>query len=136
MRATQNGDDSSHDQENQHPPDPGTQPGRQDRAKNVATPSENLTTEHAVAGGLTPHGTRPFDPALDREIVRSRTALILVGTLAGSVIAAFVTLWVLALSNRGLASEYLRNVLTIIFPPLIGVVGTVAGFYFAGRGRD
>jgi hypothetical protein len=74
---------------------------------------------------------RPYDPAHDRELMRSRTALVLIGTLPATILLTFVFLSIKSWKNDSVTASDFKDVLTIIVAPLIGVIGTIAGFYFA-----
>lgn len=94
--------------------------------------------EAPIGGGLESHPTSPFDPEPERERVRTYVAFGLVGTLASTTFMAFVLLIVIAIwgdstEPRSLTTEDLKSVLSIIYPALIGVVGTTLGFYYAGK---
>lgn len=62
--------------------------------------------------------------------------LLLIGAVLLVIVGSFVILGIKAATNDGLPSEDLKDVISIIFTPLIGVVGTVLGFYFASKDRN
>lgn len=108
----------------------GTQPLRVDPAEGrvdlTATEPEGPTQE-----ALAPLATRPYSLARQREDMRARVALALVGLLAFVVVAAFVTLWV----EGGLA-EGTKDLLTLILGPVVTLVGSVIGYYFGGQAQQ
>ncbi len=63
-----------------------------------------------------------------RESLRGTIAYALLGILAFVVVGSFVTLWF----NWGTGEE-LDTLLTLLFAPLIGLVGAVTGFYYGER---
>jgi len=67
----------------------------------------------------------------EREAKRGQIALLLCRLLVGIAIGAFLLVgfrrWL------GLTIAELKDVLTVLLPPVIALVGTVSGFYFGGR---
>ncbi len=105
---------------------------------NAQTPilrAEDFTNEPVPRGGLEQPEYRPYDPAPARERVRTWTAIILVGTLLFSIFASFVTIWVGFFMDQ-YPSDPLIDVLTLIYTPLVGLVGAVAGFYYGTKERS
>jgi hypothetical protein len=90
-----------------------------------------------VKGISDPLQTPPFDLVQAREKMRGRLALILVLVLAGIVIAAFIyaliSLFILK-TFRDL--DTLKTVLEILFAPVVGLVGSVTGFYFGEKSKS
>jgi hypothetical protein len=79
---------------------------------------------------VVPEGER-FDPEPQRELVREKIALGLLGMLAVVLLFAFISIW---LSKwLGMEIEMLRTVLTIIFGPLVTLVSAATGFYYGSR---
>jgi hypothetical protein len=74
-----------------------------------------------------PH-TVPYNPEPARERMRGAIVIFLLAILGGTVAASFVALWVDAIT-----AEDLRTLLTLIFTPIIGLVGAATGFYYGGR---
>jgi hypothetical protein len=62
--------------------------------------------------------------ALQREDTRSRLALILIALLS---VLALLLVWVIDRQGGGDAAKLL---VTGVFTPIIGIAGTVLGFYF------
>jgi di/tricarboxylate transporter len=60
--------------------------------------------------------------------MRGAIVIFLLAILGGTVAASFVALWVDAIT-----AEDLRTLLTLIFTPIIGLVGAATGFYYGGR---
>ena len=89
------------------------------------TPPDQRTIPMGIPTG--PH----YDPEPDREIIRGRIALALLGMLAVVLLFAFISIW---LSKwLGMDIEMLRTVLTIIFGPLVTLVSAATGFYYGSR---
>jgi hypothetical protein len=74
---------------------------------------------------------KPYDPAHDRGRMRSRTALVLIATLPATIPLTFVFLSIKSWKNDSVTASDFKDVLTIIVTALIGVIGTITGFYFA-----
>ncbi len=91
---------------------------------------EDFTDDPIPSGGLDPPEVRPYDPAPARERVRSLTALILVATLLLTILLSFGTIWFSSAEDR------LIDLLTLIYAPLVGLVGAVAGFYYGTKERS
>ncbi len=85
-----------------------------------------------VGSGATLEANRPtlepFNLTKAQEKVRGRIAQWLVALLAAVVLFAFMTLWLF--DNR---VADLEKLLTIIFAPVITLVGTATGYYFGGK---
>ena len=84
------------------------------------------TKDLGTAGASDSPGTRPYDPAPEREKVRSRIAMILVGILA----AVFATVLLLLLLSK-VIDPVTKDVVALLLASAGGLVGTVLGFYFA-----
>jgi len=80
--------------------------------------------------------TPPSDLPLRRERKRGHIAMVLVWLLVAVVAASFTAAclrnveWVNA---GGLSVPDVKEILNIIFPPIIALVGTVTGFYFGDK---
>ncbi len=68
-----------------------------------------------------------FDPEPQRERMRGWIALTLLGMLALVLLLTFISMW------AGMNTEVLQTVLTIIFGPLVALVGAATGFYYGSR---
>jgi hypothetical protein len=68
----------------------------------------------------------PADLQMERESSRRVLAILVIGTFALSVVAGFVTLWLI---HEGEVSDR-ADVALRIGSPVIAIVGTVLGFYF------
>jgi len=78
---------------------------------------------------VAPHAEKiPWSQDRTRETARGRIALALLGILGFIIAGAFVTLW----ANWGTGDE-IDSLLTMIFAPVIGLVGAVTGFYFGEK---
>lgn len=79
----------------------------------------------AAAGLALPSKGEPWNPARYRERTRGAIAGGLTLLVMLTVIATFITLW-LDLAT----GEELRDILSLLFPPLIGLLGAATGFYY------
>lgn len=84
--------------------------------------------------------TAPYDPEPAREFVRGLLARRLVNYLGGVLAAVFILYaGILIAEARGLRPPSslppLLDLAQAALTPLIGVVGTVLGFYFGSTGR-
>jgi hypothetical protein len=67
----------------------------------------------------------------EREKKRGQIALLLVRLLVG---LAAATMLLVALRNLlGFTLSELKDILIVLIPPVVALVGTVSGFYFGGR---
>ena len=86
----------------------------------------DLTPEPPVAAGTGPAvATVPYDPSEDRELLRGILAKLLFALLAVVAIGAVTARIVDQIDGAAL-----KDILTGVFTPLLGVFGTVTGFYF------
>lgn len=70
----------------------------------------------------------PYDPEPNRDKVRGYLALSLVVLLVAVIIAGWVTLW------TGVVKEpEIKDLLGVILPPVVALVGSALGFYFGGK---
>lgn len=69
----------------------------------------------------------PFDPSKQRENVRGIIAGALLALLSFIIVASFISYWWDLLD-----AATLEGLLTIIFAPVLGLVGAATGFYFGG----
>jgi hypothetical protein len=75
-----------------------------------------------------PPETKPYDPEPHRDRMRGVLALVLLGTLAGTVVFSFVViLW------KPDRSKDVHDLLGIVFSPLVALVGAATGYYFGSR---
>ncbi len=70
----------------------------------------------------------PFNIAQAQEKVRGLVAQGLIVMLAIIILMAFITLW-----SYGSTFADLEKLMTIIFGPVIALVGTAIGYYFGGK---
>lgn len=90
----------------------------------------DLTAE-PVGPPSAPPQKKPYDPSPHRERMRGIIVLTLLGILAGIIAAAFIALWLEAISSADL-----QTLLNLVFSPIIGLVGAAAGFYYGGRSEE
>jgi len=69
----------------------------------------------------------PYDPARFREWLRGLVALGLVVLLIGIVTGSYFLVW----TNKNTNS--VKDWLTAVLTPIVGLVGAVTGFYYGGR---
>lgn len=74
---------------------------------------------------------KPYNPNRDREWVRSIVAYGILALLSVTVIASFA-----CLAGGWINKEDLKDLLTIVFGPIITLLGAVTGFYYGERSRS
>ena len=108
----------------------------------IVSIDDPIEKESAPEPPHTPFRDTPYDPAKDREGVRSTIALSLIGLLAVVVVVPFVLiLFGVGCDALGPGSDIcrripvvpLKDVLDTVLTPLVGLVGAVTGFYFGDR---
>jgi hypothetical protein len=72
----------------------------------------------------------PYDPAQDREKVRGWIAGALIALLIG-----FISLLCLAIVFGIVKVADLDKIVATVLTPIMGIVGTVIGFYFGEKSR-
>ena len=82
----------------------------------------------ATFGQLVPEGPALFNIAREQEKVRGLVAQALIVLLAVIILFAFITLW-----TYSSTFDDLEKLLTIVFGPVIALVGTAIGYYFGGK---
>ncbi len=82
-----------------------------------------------------PMGQGPQTIAERREDMRGKIAIHLLCLIGVAIVAAFVLLLVSEFRGKETA-EAARTLVSAIIAPLIGVFGTVVGFYFGERGAS
>jgi uncharacterized RDD family membrane protein YckC len=88
-----------------------------------------------------PPEEEPYDPRITTDTARVRLAYILTGLLVGIVALSFLILIIVVYNpppgtTAGATSPAitaLDSLLKLVFAPVIGLVGSVLGFYFGGR---
>ena len=92
--------------------------------------SDDGTLEPATYEKLVSKGPAlgPFSIAKEQEKVRGLIAQGLIVLLAVIILFAFISLWVF----RGTFDD-LEKLMTIIFGPVIALVGAATGYYFGGK---
>ena len=90
----------------------------------------DLTEEKATEGdgSVLEPSTVPYNSDEDRERIRGLVALVLIGLLAAVVVGSFI-----GLATGTIEMKDLKELLTILFGPLIALVGAATGFYFGGK---
>ena len=73
----------------------------------------------------------PYDPTKQREWMRGIVAGILLFILGFIVFGSFLSYWL-----NWTAREELEGLLTILFAPIIGLVGAATGFYFGAAAES
>jgi len=91
----------------------------------VADPTTPLPAPRDPFGSI--NTSRPSTEEV-RESLRGVIAYALLGILAFVILGSFVTLWF----DWGTGAD-VDALLTILFAPLIGLVGAVTGFYYGER---
>ena len=75
-------------------------------------------------------GAAPYDPAQDREHTRGTIAFLLIWLLIGVICILFVAV----LSDKVRVFD-IDKVTATILTPVVGLVGTVIGFYFGEKSK-
>jgi hypothetical protein len=97
------------------------------------------TTENDASQQVTEKPTvekLPYQIELEREKKRGVIATTLVWLLVGIVGVSFLTTHLRSITGwdlGGLQVKDVKEILTIIFSPIVALVGTVVGFYFGGK---
>lgn len=102
--------------------------GEQDEQGEMHDPAGPIDEDYPSLGLKAP-ALRTYDPEPEREQSRRWLAYALVILLCATVIASFVSLWLL--DQDGFIN--LKALLELVFAPIITLVGTATGFYFGGR---
>ena len=90
----------------------------------------DLSGEPAPAPAGTAFNATAYDPAQDREKVRGRIAMALIVLLI-----ALVSLLFLAILVSVVKVADLDKIVATILTPIMGIVGTVIGFYFGEKSK-
>lgn len=91
----------------------------------------DLTDEPVPTSGVEPPKEVPVQIQRIRENARGRLAMGLLLVIAGVIAGAFATIawdWT--------TQQLLKDMMTAILNPLVGLFGAVIGFYFGTIGRD
>jgi hypothetical protein len=91
----------------------------------------DFTGDAPPSGGLPKPEDKPYNPNRDRENVRSFVAKGLLILLLGTVAVSFI-----CLSAGWISKEDLKDLLTIIFGPIITLLGAVTGFYYGEKSNS
>lgn len=75
-------------------------------------------------------GAAPYDPAQDREKIRGRIAMALIVLLIGLISLLFV-----AILFGVIKIDDLDKIVATVLTPIMGIVGTVIGFYFGEKSK-
>lgn len=81
-----------------------------------------------ISGSLPKVNERKYDPGRDRERVRGALALGLLVGLGLVIAAAFVSIWA-----QWMPEGDVKDLLTVIFGPVVALTGSALGFYFGGK---
>lgn len=87
----------------------------------------DLTTRDSSEVKSTVIEKSPFDPKEAREKVRSQIAILLIVLLFLTVFFSF------CIFVYDADRAEVKDLLALIFTPLVGIVGTVLGFYFGSE---
>ena len=90
----------------------------------------DLSGDDTVAPSLAEPTTEDYDPAPEREKLRGTLALLLVSLLIGIVLLGFVSVWF-----NWVAIADLKQLLELVFTPVVTLVGAVTGFYYGERSK-
>ena len=96
----------------------------------VAGKALDLAAEDKAVSEVAGPIAKAYDPAEHRDSTRARIAYGLIGILALVVV---VTLFIAHQHTRSIAD--VKDVLVILFAPVVGLVGSALGFYFGRESR-
>ena len=71
-----------------------------------------------------------YDPTQDRERIRGLAALLLIGLLIATMGGVLI-----GLARGWVVGDSVEKVSTALISPIVGLVGTVPGFYFGAQTR-
>ena len=102
----------------------------------VTEPDETLDLDAEGEGEPPPSKppeTLPYDPVKDRENVRGKIAISLIEILAAIILLSFILL-----AFQPDSSDKLKEILSLVFGPLVALVGAATGYYFGAKssGKD
>jgi len=110
---------------------------REDRTPQRTDQELDTRTDDKGTGLLpSPPATAPYQIEVERERKRGFIAVMLVWLLVGTVASAFIMAYLKSFTTfdlGGLLVKDVKEILTIIFSPIVALVGTVTGFYFGGK---
>jgi hypothetical protein len=92
---------------------------------------QTVDLEEGLSRPLPPAETKPYDPAPFRDKMRAFLALALVGLLGLTVFLPFLIIWWTP-DRANAVHEHLG----LVFTPLVALVGSAVGYYFAARTSD
>lgn len=81
-------------------------------------------------GDVAKPGAAPYDPSQDREKVRGWIAIALIALLIG-----LITLLFIAILWKVVQVGDLDKIVATVLTPIMGIVGTVIGFYFGEKSK-
>lgn len=87
-------------------------------------------SEEEEPGTIARFGAAPYDPAQDREKVRGWIASALIILLIGLISILF-----LAILLGMVKVDDLDKIVATVLTPIMGIVGTVIGFYFGEKSK-
>ncbi|MFM7690092.1 MAG: hypothetical protein ACKPAC_11645 [Alphaproteobacteria bacterium] len=87
-------------------------------------------SEQEEPSAVAKFGAAPYDPAQDREKVRGWIASALIILLIGLISLLFV-----AILFRMVRVDDLDKIVATVLTPIMGIVGTVIGFYFGEKSK-
>lgn len=91
----------------------------------------NLANEDPGAGTPRTPELEAYDPKKAHDDVRKYVTFVLLGVLALVLICIFVSAWIH--TCIGVEFEVIEKVATLVFTPVVALVGTAVGFYFGGQ---
>ncbi len=92
-------------------------------------PDLDLTTEPEPST-TEPVSTEPYDPRPKREQLRGYLALGLLLLVALVILAALIGMF------ASLETTRIKDIISLLLTPLVGLLSAVTGFYFASVDRD
>ena len=96
--------------------------------KDLTIEDGDLSADSVLQLGAPPPTLEPFNLPKEQERVRGRIAEGLLMMLGVIVLFAFLTLWAYSATF-----DDLEKLMTIIFGPVITLVGTATGYYFGNK---
>jgi hypothetical protein len=112
------------------PPDPANAAHPERRSHQEA--GREIDLDQGQKGPPAPANPPEVTPPTYPDKIRGRIALALIALLTAIVFASFLTIWLGVVFHR-LDFKDLKDLLTIVFGPLVALASAAVGYYFGGK---